>query len=118
MSTINARSPERRRRIPRLLILVGGLALGMCGVSRVALSQGEPTGSRSSSRHALSPNSEEEGMGAIDAPRLRKLESEITTVSKKLDDIASTQQTILQKFDAIMEELRIIKVRATLSRGG
>ncbi|MBI2495180.1 MAG: hypothetical protein HYW10_01210 [Candidatus Omnitrophica bacterium] len=32
---------------------------------------------------------------------------------KKLDQILANQQTILQKFDAVMEELRIIKVRTT-----
>ena len=34
-------------------------------------------------------------------------------ILSKLDEILANQHTILQKFDAIMEELRIIKVRAT-----
>ena len=43
--------------------------------------------------------------------------SDTAHLEAKLDEILATQQTILSKFDAIMEELRIIKVRATL-RGG
>ena len=38
-------------------------------------------------------------------------------LEKKLDQILANQETILQRFDQVMEELRIIKVRATL-RGG
>ena len=34
-------------------------------------------------------------------------------IEKKLDQILANQQTILLRFDAVMEELRIIKVRAT-----
>ena len=36
------------------------------------------------------------------------------TVAKKLDQVLEMQATILQRLDAVMEELRIIKVRATL----
>ena len=36
-------------------------------------------------------------------------------LESKLDQILANQQTILQRFDQIMEELRIIKVRATLN---
>lgn len=39
---------------------------------------------------------------------------ELARLEEKLDEIIANQQTILGKFDAIMEELRIIKVRATL----
>ena len=38
-------------------------------------------------------------------------------VEKKLAQILANQETILQRFDQVMEELRIIKVRSTL-RGG
>ncbi len=34
-------------------------------------------------------------------------------ILSRLDEILANQRTILEKFDAIMEELRIIKVRAT-----
>jgi len=37
-------------------------------------------------------------------------------VDQKLDEILANQKAILQKFDAIMEELRIIKVR-TIYKG-
>ncbi|MBI4597225.1 MAG: hypothetical protein HY737_02345 [Candidatus Omnitrophica bacterium] len=41
-------------------------------------------------------------------------------LEKKLDEILANQQDILKRFDAVMEELKIIKVRATIaaSRGG
>ena len=42
---------------------------------------------------------------------------DLSDIEEKLDEILSGQQAILKKFDAVMEELRIIKVRATL-RGG
>lgn len=35
------------------------------------------------------------------------------SIEKKLDQILANQQAILSRFDAVMEELRIIKVRAT-----
>lgn len=39
--------------------------------------------------------------------------SDTTLDHKKLDKILENQQTILHKLDAMMEELQIIKVRAT-----
>lgn len=36
-------------------------------------------------------------------------------IEQKLDQILSNQQTILQRFDQVMEELRIVKVRATIN---
>ncbi len=38
-------------------------------------------------------------------------------IEKKLDQILANQATILEKFDLIMEELRIIKVRASIRSG-
>ena len=38
-------------------------------------------------------------------------------LERKLDQIIANQENMLQRFDQVMEELRIIKVRATL-RGG
>ena len=43
--------------------------------------------------------------------------SDTAHLEAKLDEILATQQAILSKFDAIMEELRIIKVRSTLRSG-
>ena len=44
--------------------------------------------------------------------------ADLTKLDRKLDQILANQQTIFQKFDAVMEELKIIKVRATLHRSG
>jgi len=35
-------------------------------------------------------------------------------IEQKLDDIAGTQQEILRRFDQVMEELQIVKIRATV----
>ena len=51
-------------------------------------------------------------------PSTPSQEASDAKLEKKLDEILANQQTILQKFDAVMEELRIIKVRATLRGGG
>ena len=47
------------------------------------------------------------------AQSTRDTKSDSQVLEKKLEQILSTQQTILQKLDDVMEELRIIKVRAT-----
>lgn len=41
--------------------------------------------------------------------------SEFARLEKRLDEIAATQTQILQKFDAVMEELRIIKIRTLIN---
>ena len=43
----------------------------------------------------------------------REPKSDVAALEKKLNQVLANQQTILQKLDAMMEELRIIKVRAT-----
>ena len=43
-------------------------------------------------------------------------EAELAKIERSLDEVLASQQQVLQKFDAITEELGIIKVRAT-SRG-
>ena len=43
---------------------------------------------------------------------------DLARIEEKLDQVLANQQTILQKFDEVMEELRIVKVRATMTRGG
>ena len=40
--------------------------------------------------------------------------SDLSRLQSKLDQVLDNQQTILKKFDAVMDELRIIKVRATI----
>lgn len=54
------------------------------------------------------------GVAAEEGASSRSSRGENATLEDKLDQILSNQQLILQKFDAVMEELRIIKVRATL----
>ena len=47
------------------------------------------------------------------AQSTRDTKSDPRVLEKKLEEVLATQQTILQKLDELMEELRIIKVRAT-----
>jgi len=42
--------------------------------------------------------------------------SESAKIAAKLDQILANQETILKRFDDVMEELRIVKVRATINR--
>jgi len=63
----------------------------------------------------------QEGTGArggktVETAELKALERKLDKLAKEQQTILETQQTILARFDAVMEELRIIKVRATLSR--
>ena len=45
------------------------------------------------------------------------VEKKLREILKNQEQILANQTIILQKFDAVMEELRIIKIRATI-RGG
>ena len=45
----------------------------------------------------------------------RAIETANMKIDRKLDQILSNQNEILKRFDLIMEELRVIKVRATRS---
>jgi len=49
------------------------------------------------------------------AQSTRETKSDSRGLEKKLDEVLATQQTILKKLDELMEELRIVKVRATHS---
>ena len=40
--------------------------------------------------------------------------AKLAALERKLDQVLANQQAILQKFDAVMEELHIIKIRASL----
>ena len=46
-----------------------------------------------------------------------KLERKLDNILANQQQVLANQQTILQKLDAMMEELRVIKVRATLRSG-
>jgi len=87
-----------RRSWPRLIALVVGLGTVVVGSSSLVLSDEETVPKRSS-------RSSKSSSGGSSA-----------NVDQKLDEILANQKAILQKFDAIMEELRIIKVR-TIYKG-
>ncbi len=40
-------------------------------------------------------------------------ETSSKTTDEKLDQLLATQQSILRQFDAVLEELRIVKIRCT-----
>ena len=52
-------------------------------------------------------------IGLVGAATKESVKTDTTAIDKKLDQILANQQTILSRFDAVMEELRIIKVRST-----
>ena len=90
---------------PALTVVVAaGVFLGLAAWSS-GLAAGES--SAKSSRSSRAPS----------ATKAQEDGSEIAGLEKKLDEILANQQTILSKFDAIMEELRIIKIRATIRSG-
>ena len=43
----------------------------------------------------------------------RESKSELKALERKLDQVLANQQTILRQLETMMEELRIIKIRAT-----
>ncbi len=47
------------------------------------------------------------------AQTTRESKSESRPLDKTLAEILATQQSILQKLDAVMEELQVVKVRCT-----
>jgi len=80
------------------MALIVGLGSVVLGSSSLVLSDEEAVSKRS-------PRSSKSSSGGPSA-----------SVDQKLDEILANQKAILQKFDAIMEELRIIKVR-TIYKG-
>jgi hypothetical protein len=58
----------------------------------------------------LARSQEEETAPATKSSRPSKTED---ALERKLDEVLANQKAILQKFDAVMEELRVIKIRAT-----
>ena len=90
---------SNRRSWARLVSLVIGIVGVIVWSSSLVLSDEETVPSSRSSRSSKTPSS---GSSA--------------NIESKLDEILANQQAILQKFDAIMEELRIIKVR-TIYKG-
>ncbi|MBI2885285.1 MAG: hypothetical protein HYY15_03825 [Candidatus Omnitrophica bacterium] len=50
---------------------------------------------------------------AASSPAARESKADLAAIDRKLDQIADQQVLILQQLQAMAEELRIIKVRAT-----
>ena len=63
--------------------------------------------------HAAEETSTPKKTSAHSATSNAQVERRLQEILNRQEEIRKTQQTILQKFDAVMEELRIIKVRAT-----
>ena len=100
-------------RIPRTVganarLLGLGIGLGVCLWSAAGSLAYEEEGAAKPSRSVLG--------GAKQTERSISSQAK-NSIEKKLDEILANQQTILQRFDQVMEELRIIKVRATLRSG-
>lgn len=90
----------QRTRLPMVLAtcLIGAVSWGVAARSDAAAT--------SKTRVSSSAAAGSEGSQASD----RKL----AALEEKLEQVLANQQTILQKFDALMEEMRIIKVRVSL----
>lgn len=88
------------RRPLRWAALVGalGLAIGSMGSSALAAE------TASAKPPAKKPPAQSD----------RAREAREKRLEEKLDQVLANQQTILQRFDQVMEELRIVKVRATV----
>lgn len=80
------------------LIVVGGMALAMT-VPFAAHAQVEAT-SKTRPRASKATGSQAS-------------EADLAALEKKLDKVLANQQALLQQLDAMMEELRVIKMRAT-----
>ena len=97
----------RRARGARLGLIALGVGSGVALWSAATSRAEQETGK--SSRDVLGKPRQEETRDSGSAST--------SALEKKLDRILANQETILQRFDQVMEELRIIKVRATI-RGG
>lgn len=91
----------RERSWPRALPLVVGIGMGLCACGMLFAED-------QTASHATHPRQK--------TRTARRANSDQTRLEGKLEKILANQQAILQKFDAVEEELRIIKVRAS-SRG-
>ena len=93
------------------LALLCGIALwGSAGIGRAATDEDAPTSSSRSSagRTSTSPSADaSRSTRASDTGREAKIEA-------KLDQILANQDRMFAKLDEVMEELKIVKIRATL----
>ena len=104
---------KRRQVWSRSLVIVLTIGVSVSLWSMAASSADEASDRASRSRTRSSVTSAEQSSQSDQS----KEKDRDAQIERKLDEILSNQQTILQRFDAVMEELRIIKIRATL-RGG
>ena len=94
------------------LLIGAGIGLTMCS-RPAAMSAAEQEAVRASRPNVSSASQEGQGSATNSSKADAKKSG---GVDKKLDEILANQETIFKRFDQVMEELRIIKIRAT-SRG-
>jgi len=86
----------------RLALAAVGLGLGLAGVFSGGGASAQESANKTTTARGISVHVDEE---------------EIKRLEEKLDQVLANQTKILEQFDVVKEELRIIKIRATL-RGG
>lgn len=91
-------NPRGRTDFMRMLVWSAGVA----GLLAIGVQQAGVVAQETAARRSRAPSADAAVSGA-----------EFARLEKRLDEIAATQAQILQKFDMVMEELRIIKIRAT-----
>ena len=91
-------NPRGRTDLMRTLLWWASVA----GLLAIGVQQGGVVAQETAARRSRAPSAG----AAVSGTEFARLE-------KRLDEIAATQTQILQKFDMVMEELRIIKIRTT-----
>ncbi len=105
---MNSRTREFRARAVAMVLLVACLAATLG--TWVSASDSEDVSRNSRSSRSTTKTS-------ASKPNPGDERAELVHLDEKLDRILANEEQILKKFDEIMEELRIIKVRASI-RGG
>ena len=77
-------------------VWIAAFIIGLCAWESFLLAQTQMTTRRSSKSSAKTTS-----------------ESRVETIEQKAHEILTTQQQILQKLDALLEELRIVKIRVS-----
>jgi len=85
-----------------LMVAAIGVGLGLAGVFSGRGASAQESAKKTTAARGISVN--------VDEEQIKRLE-------EKLDQVLANQTKILEQFDVVKEELRIIKIRATL-RGG
>lgn len=91
---LDLRAPDGWRRVAGLVLLTAILGIGAWSDSAAA-------------PRIRTGNTDEDAQSAEDAKSAAK-------ILAKLDAIEATQQRILGRLDEVMEELKIVKIRATV----